>query len=116
MIVTENANREATEKLDPVTESIRPFHPGPLRRCSRCGRKVFLPCLACQTELEGKVNDPFETTEEEPLHIQLEGEQRQRYEYLRLKKVSEAVRRQDREGIPGVSWTMPGKYGEKHDR
>lgn len=78
-------------------EFFRHFHKGPLEKCPQCGRMVFSPCLACRTELMGQVNDPIETTEEESLHIQLEGEQRQRYEYCRLKKIAEAIRHEEYE-------------------
>ena len=78
-------------------ERMRMFHDGPFGRCPRCGRKVFLPCLACAVELEGDVNDPLDTAEEEPLRVELDGDQRQRYEYCRLEKIAEAVRREDDE-------------------
>ncbi len=77
------------------TEMFRHFHGGSLGRCPECGRMVFLPCLACRTEQVGKSVDPLETAEaaeEEPICVQLDGDLRQRYEYVRLEKVAEKVR------------------------
>ncbi len=79
------------------TEMFRHFHDGPFGRCPDCGRMVFLPCLACRTEKVGTVADPAEVAEEEPMCVQLEGEQRQRYEYIRLEKVAEEIRRSEKE-------------------
>lgn len=94
MVVTDRTVRESNEKSDREWDAFRVFHDGPLRRCPACGRKVFLPCLACETERCGKVADPQDATEEELLRIELEGDRRRRYEYCRLKKVAEAIRKE----------------------
>lgn len=83
-----------TEDL-PEVEFLRSYHDGPFGRCPHCGRKVFLPCLACETERGGDVSDPLDTAEEEPMRVQLEGEYRQRYEYIHLEKIAESVRRME---------------------
>ena len=99
MIVTKNREQKAKKKFDKETESIRPFHQGSLRRCPECGRKVFLPCLACTVEQECQIPDPFDRPNwvSEMLRIQLQGEERQRYEYIRLEKIAETVRRESQE-------------------
>ncbi len=89
-------------------ETFRHFHDGPFGRCPRCGRMVFLPCLACLTERGGKIVDPAETAEEDPMRIQLEGDQRQRYEYLRMEKVAESLASEGRE----ISFHKPA-HGRK---
>lgn len=75
-------------------ESFRHFHDGPLERCEHCGRIVFRPCLACTLERSGQVHDPFEESREavDELRLQLQGEDRQRYENLRRKKAIESIR------------------------
>lgn len=79
---------------------LRNFHDGRFGRCPSCGSAVFLPCLACELRRRGKENDPFDmppggSTDE--LRIQLQGEERRRYEYLRLQKVAETLRHESRE-------------------
>ncbi|MDR1962687.1 MAG: hypothetical protein LBQ50_02795 [Planctomycetaceae bacterium] len=78
-------------------EEFRHFHTGPLERCPRCGRLTFQPCLACLTELDGEVLDPFdaEQNESDILRIQLMGRERQRYEYFHLEKTAEANRQKE---------------------
>ena len=73
-------------------ELFRVYHSGKFGKCPECGRAVFLPCLACETELGGDMEDPWDTAEEEPLRIQLEGDERRRYEYCRLKKIADYAR------------------------
>ncbi|HBT76496.1 MAG TPA: hypothetical protein DEB39_06130 [Planctomycetaceae bacterium] len=79
------------------TEMFSHFHDGPFGRCPDCGRMVFLPCLACLTEQDGDVADPAETVEAEPMCIHLDGDERQRYEYVRLEKIAEEIRRSEKE-------------------
>ena len=99
MLVTENAGRETTTKFDRELEAIRVFHTGPLKRCSQCGRMVFLPCLFCETERKVKVSDPFDAVclDSDELRVELQGEERKRYEYFHLTKIADEVRRRDQE-------------------
>ena len=99
MPVTENVVQEPKAGFNKEIEAIRPFHSGPLKRCSRCGRMVFHPCLVCETERKGNIADPFDTGEADgdDLHVELLGEERKRYEYARLEKLAESVRREDSE-------------------
>ena len=99
MIVTENPVRATKPKLDMDIEAIRHFHTGPLQRCSRCGRMVFHPCLICETSRKGKVSDPFDGDRLDWVEfpIELQGDERKRYEYLRLKKITEEVRQWNQE-------------------
>ncbi|HBT77160.1 MAG TPA: hypothetical protein DEB39_09595 [Planctomycetaceae bacterium] len=78
-------------------EMFRHFHGGSFGRCPECGRMVFLPCLACRTEQVGKSVDPLETVEVESMYVQLEGDERQRYEYFRLEKIAEEIQRFEQE-------------------
>lgn len=97
MIAEGNEAKYSNEKRRHEVELIQPFHDGTFKRCPLCGRSVFMPCLACALEVDGHVNDPVDTMEEEPLRIQLEGNQRQRYEYCRLEKYAEIIKREERE-------------------
>ena len=97
MVITENRRQEAPgveaqgvqTKFDKEIESIRQFHSGPLMRCSLCGRPVFHPCLACETERKSRVSDPFDAIPAEPNEggIELQSDERQRYEYFHMQKV-----------------------------
>ena len=94
MTEKENADGGKTPKLDMDIEAIRHFHTGPLQRCSQCGRPVFNPCLICETERKGKVFDPFDGVEgeEAELLVELQDEERERFQYLHLQKVAEEAR------------------------
>ncbi len=97
----------ATELHPEEIERMRSFHDGPFGRCPDCGRMVFLPCLACSVERFGRVRDPLDESgdEADALRIQLEGEQRQRYEYLHMKKVAESLALEGRE----ISFHKPAR-------
>ncbi|MDR1962384.1 MAG: hypothetical protein LBQ50_01235 [Planctomycetaceae bacterium] len=93
--MSERGNTRRTKVLNnKEVEEFRHFHSGLLERCPRCGRIIFQPCLACLTELEGEVDDPFDAESGDPdlLRIQLDDEERRRYEYLHLEKIAETVR------------------------
>jgi hypothetical protein len=91
--VRRNREKKTNRTVCTEIDEFRHFHHDrSFGRCPECGRMVFLPCLACLTEIEGEVNDPFETekTEQDLLRIQLSGRERQRYEHFHLKKVTNA--------------------------
>lgn len=88
----QSAAREKTER-----SGIARFHDGEPGVCPRCGRHVFLPCLACRIEQGPLIQASKRTKQEESeeLHIELRGKERQRY--LRVRRQRE---RAIREGLP----------------
>ena len=76
-------------------EEYRHFHSGELKRCPKCGRMIFQPCLVCQTEAEGNIRDlVIEEPEDECFQIRLYGRARKRYERFRLQKERAAEQNQ----------------------
>lgn len=91
---TETVTKNVGKRYDEA-EMFRHFHDGPLLRCPDCGRMVFQPCLACWTERKGEPVDPADGIDEpvEILCVQLQDDERQRYEEIHLDKVLAAIKR-----------------------
>ena len=66
------------------------FHTGKLGRCPLCGRKIFLPCLACLAEIHtGKLAVARRSKNEsdfQNIELDLKGPELRRYESIRRQR------------------------------
>ena len=66
------------------------FHTGKLGRCPLCGRKIFLPCLACLAEIHtGKRAVAHRSQNEsdfQDIELDLKGPELRRYESIRRQR------------------------------
>jgi len=54
---------------------------GPVKRCTKCGAMVHMPCLACHVrEVRAETDRSLAQSNDEPLALELQDEDRQRYE------------------------------------
>jgi hypothetical protein len=69
----------------PPDEDLEPLEPtGPPVRCPGCGRLVFLPCKACETEaIRGRHRRPGVPDPQEDVTLDLRPHHRERYEAIR---------------------------------
>lgn len=45
-----NGRRIAEKPPAEPEEEANPYFDGPVERCPRCGRKVYMPCMACRVD------------------------------------------------------------------
>ena len=89
-----SGNRPDYERLKQERADKLPQPKGPLRRCSTCGARVQLPCMACHIRdlaENGQAADLF-TSAEGLIELELRGEHRRRYEEVVLQRLLADVR------------------------
>ena len=97
-----------------AAKSPRPAQAKPrLGRCPECGRRVLLPCRACQSARHPAARRPLPVADQADLEPQLSGRPRQRYERLRRAKQAQA---EATAGLPAEAPPAPASSPGQTDR
>lgn len=87
--IAHGRRRDRTPQSDP--EDLGEEPPGPVERCPQCGALSQSPCRACRVRGWLRITRHKEPRQvlEEPLELELAGENRRRYEEIRARRVHE---------------------------